>query len=124
MKDIIDYTQKLRNQQEETSGNKTVSSFNSTFTSQTEPTLPLRPSEPQQMAMHRAQTLKELAAPILDQQPLCIDMPQLEVAFELKSGLICLLPTFHGLPGEDTNKHLKEFHVMCSSMKPIGILEE
>ena len=72
------------------------------------------------MAMHRAQTLKELAAPILDQQPLCIDTPQL-VAFELKSGFIRLLPTFHGLSGEDPNKHLKEFHVVCSSMKLLGI---
>ena len=73
------------------------------------------------MAMHRAQTLKELAAPILDQHPLCIDTPQLEVAFELKSGFIRLLLTFHGLSGEDLNKHLKEFHVVCSSVKPLGI---
>ena len=76
------------------------------------------------MAMHRAQTLKELATPILDQQPLCIDMPQLDVPFELKYGFIRLLPTFHGLSGEDPNKHLKEFHVVCSSMKPLGISEE
>ena len=76
------------------------------------------------MALARNQTLKELAAPTLDQQPLCIDMPQLEVAFELKSGMIHLLPTFHGLAGEDPNKHLKEFHVVCSSMKPLGIFVE
>ena len=76
------------------------------------------------MAMHRAQTLKELAGPTLDQQPLCIDMPQLDVAFKLKSGMIRLLPTFHVLSDEDPNKHLKEFHVVCSSMKPLGISEE
>ena len=69
-------------------------------------------------------TLKELMAPDLDQQPLCITYPTLEVNFELKSGLIHLLPTFHGFAGEDPNKHLKEFHVVCSSMKPIGIFEE
>ncbi|RDY13524.1 hypothetical protein CR513_01545, partial [Mucuna pruriens] len=42
---------------------------------------------------------------------------QLEPAqtYELKSGLIHLLPKFHGLAGEDPHKHLKEFHV--------GILE-
>ncbi|XP_062119327.1 uncharacterized protein LOC133833085 [Humulus lupulus] len=56
-------------------------------------------------------TLKELAAPNLDQQPLCIQYPPLDVNFELKSGLIHLLPSFHGLPGEDPNKHLKEFHI-------------
>ena len=27
-------------------------------------------------------------------------------------------------PGEDANKYLKEFHVVCSSMKPASILEE
>ncbi|RDX92503.1 hypothetical protein CR513_25358, partial [Mucuna pruriens] len=31
--------------------------------------------------------------------------------YELKSGLIHLLPKFHGLAGEDPHKHLKEFHV-------------
>ena len=55
---------------------------------------------------------------------MCIDMPQLEVAFELKSGMIHLLPTFHGLAGEDPNKHLKEFHVVCLSMKSVGISVE
>ena len=69
-------------------------------------------------------TLKELAAPDLDQKPLWIQYPQLEVAFELKSGMIHLLPTFHGFVGEDPNKHLKEFHVVCSSMKPTSISKE
>ncbi|RDX90121.1 hypothetical protein CR513_28048, partial [Mucuna pruriens] len=39
------------------------------------------------------------------------------------SGLIHLLPMFHGLASEDPHKHLKEFHVMCSTMRPQGILE-
>ena len=80
-------------------------------------------SEQEDMAANN-RTLKELAAPDLDQQPLCIEYPNLDVAFELKSGMIHLLPTFHGLAGEDPNKHLKEFHVVCSSMKPMGISEE
>ncbi|RDY06828.1 hypothetical protein CR513_09130, partial [Mucuna pruriens] len=42
-------------------------------------------------------TLKELATP--------------DVTYKLKSGLIHLLPKFHGLAGEDPHKHLKEFHV-------------
>ncbi|GJY99792.1 hypothetical protein Tco_0517222 [Tanacetum coccineum] len=37
--------------------------------------------------------------------------------FELKSRLIHLLPTFCGLAGEDPHKHLKEFHVIRSTMK-------
>ena len=38
--------------------------------------------------------------------------------------MIHLLPTFYGFVREDPNKHLKEFHVVCSSMKPTGISEE
>ncbi|GJS80309.1 DNA-directed DNA polymerase, partial [Tanacetum coccineum] len=38
--------------------------------------------------------------------------------------LIHLLPTFHGLAGEDPHKHLKEFHVVCSTMKPREVTEE
>ncbi|RDX70968.1 hypothetical protein CR513_49731, partial [Mucuna pruriens] len=63
-------------------------------------------------------TLKELATPDV-YQPWCIQYPQLEVVqtYELKSGLIHLLPKFHGLVGEDPHKHLKEFHVVCSTMR-------
>ncbi|XP_048229526.1 uncharacterized protein LOC125370008 [Ricinus communis] len=56
-------------------------------------------------------TLKELAAPDLNQQSLCITFPNIAVDFELKSGLIHLLPSFHGCAGEDPHKHLKEFHI-------------
>lgn len=38
--------------------------------------------------------------------------------------MIHLLLTFHGFAGEDLNKYLKEFHVMCLSMKPTVITEE
>ncbi|XP_062155157.1 uncharacterized protein LOC133863203 [Alnus glutinosa] len=71
-------------------------------------------------------TLKELAAPDLNQQPLCITFPTLDATttFKLKSGLIHLLPTFHGLAGEDPHKHLKELHVVCTSMKPTRVTEE
>nr|XP_027067508.1 uncharacterized protein LOC113693131 [Coffea arabica] len=76
--------------------------------------------------MANAQTLRELAAPNLNQQPLCITFPSLNdnTSFELKFGLIHLLPSFHGLPGEEPYKHLQEFDVVCNSMKPPGITEE
>ncbi|RDY03301.1 hypothetical protein CR513_13132, partial [Mucuna pruriens] len=54
-------------------------------------------------------TLKELAIPD---------------TYKLKYGLIHLLPKFHGLVGEDFHKHLKEFHVVCSTMRPQGIPED
>ncbi|RDX69800.1 hypothetical protein CR513_51034, partial [Mucuna pruriens] len=82
-------------------------------------------AEPEQMK-NNDRTLKELATPDVVYQPWCIQYPQLEPAqtYELKSGLIHLLPIFHGLAREDPHKHLKEFHVVCSTMRPQGILED
>ncbi|RDY07761.1 hypothetical protein CR513_08082, partial [Mucuna pruriens] len=70
--------------------------------------------------------MKELTTPDVVYQPWCIQYPQLEPAwtYELKSGLIDLLPKYHGLAGEDPHKHLKEFHVVCSIMGPQGISED
>ncbi|RDX99514.1 hypothetical protein CR513_17425, partial [Mucuna pruriens] len=70
--------------------------------------------------------LKELATLDVVYQPWCIQYPQLEPTqtYELKFGLIHLLPKFHGLAGEDPHKHLKEFHVVCSTMRLQGILED
>ncbi|RDY00598.1 hypothetical protein CR513_16198, partial [Mucuna pruriens] len=67
--------------------------------------------------------LKELVIPDVLHQPWCIQYPQLELAqsYELKFELIHLLPKFHGLVGEDPHKHLKEFHVVYSTMRPQGI---
>ena len=76
------------------------------------------------MANPQNRTLKELAAPDVNYQSLAIQYPQLDADFELKSGLIHLLPKFNGLAGEDPHKHLKEFHVVCSTMKPHGIEED
>ena len=75
------------------------------------------------MAAANNRTLKQLATLDLDQQPLCIQYPNVEVAFELKFGLIHLIPTFYGFAGENPNKHLKEFHVLCSSVRPTGSLK-
>ncbi|RDX63170.1 hypothetical protein CR513_58431, partial [Mucuna pruriens] len=59
-------------------------------------------------------TLKELATPDLEQAK----------SYKLKSRLIHLLPKFHGLASEDPHKDLKEFHMVCSTMRPHGILED
>jgi hypothetical protein len=75
------------------------------------------------MAVVRQQTLKELATPNVENQPLCINIDN-NVNFELKSGFIHLLPTFNGLIGEDPHTHLKEFHMVCIGMKPNGVDEE
>jgi len=75
------------------------------------------------MVVARQKTLKELAAPNVENQPLCININN-NVNFELKSGFIHLLPTFDGLAGEDPHTHLKEFHMVCVGMKPNGVDEE
>lgn len=54
-------------------------------------------------------TLRQLVAPDVNYNGLCIEYDVVVVPFELKSGLIHLLPKFSGLVGEDPHKHLKEF---------------
>ncbi|KAF1866043.1 hypothetical protein Lal_00013479 [Lupinus albus] len=41
-----------------------------------------------------------------------------DVPYVLKTRLVHLLHEFHGVAGEDPHKHLKEFHVVFSTMKP------
>ncbi|XP_074318610.1 uncharacterized protein LOC141655428 [Silene latifolia] len=71
-------------------------------------------------------TLKELTAPNLVVQPLCITFPALDdgVTFELKSGLIHQLPSFSGTSIEDPNKHLSDFRIVCTGMKPVDVTDE
>ena len=75
------------------------------------------------MVVARQQTLKELVAPNVENQLLCINIDS-NVNFELKSGFIHLLPTFNGLAGEDPHTHVKEFHMVFVGMKPNGVEEK
>jgi len=75
------------------------------------------------MAVARQQTLKELATPNVENQPLCINFDN-NANFELKSGFIHLFPIFNGLAGEDPHTYLKEFHMVCVGMKPNEVDEE
>ena len=72
------------------------------------------------------QILRELAAPNLNQQSLCITFLDFaeNVTFELISRLIHLPSNFQGLLGEEPHKHLHEFIVVCTSMKSPGVIEE
>lgn len=38
--------------------------------------------------------------------------------------MIHLLPTFHGFTSKDPHKNLKEFYIVCSTMKPQGVTRE
>ncbi len=63
--------------------------------------------------MERAQptrALKEYSIPTLSNTPSCIIVPKVEAnSFELKSGMIHLLPSFYGKSNEDPNMHILEF---------------
>ena len=72
----------------------------------------------------RERTLREMAAPDFTYESLCIQYPDEDVPYVLKTGLIHLLPKFHCLAGEDPHKHLKEFHIVCSTMKPPDVQED
>ncbi|CAJ2663828.1 unnamed protein product [Trifolium pratense] len=75
--------------------------------------------------MAEKRTLRQLAAPDVNYNDLCIQYTDVDIPFELKSGLIHLLPKFHGLAGEGPHKHLKEFQVVCSTpLRPEGITED
>ena len=71
----------------------------------------------------RERTLWEMAAPDFTYESLCIQYPDEDVPYVLKIGLIHLLPKFHGLAGEDPHKHMKEFHIVRSTMKPPDVQE-
>ena len=72
----------------------------------------------------REKTLRELVEPDEDRRPLCIVIPPTTQPFELKLGLIHLLSIFKGSSEEDPHKHLKDFHMVCDSMRLHGISEE
>ncbi|KAJ9553458.1 hypothetical protein OSB04_017503 [Centaurea solstitialis] len=69
-------------------------------------------------------TLRELETHDVAQVPICIRYPQGNDNFILKTGLVHVLPSYHGLENEYPNKHLKEFHVVCLSMKPHEVTED
>ena len=83
-------------------------------------------SETEEIMANANPTLKELSTPDINHQSLCIEYPPLDANtnFELKSGFIQLLPTYHGLFGEDPHKHLKEFHIICAIFRPQGVSED
>ena len=63
------------------------------------------------------QTMRQMGTINVAQQPLCIDFPEVE-NLEIKTGLINLLPTFHGLENEDPHKFLKDLHLACMARAP------
>ena len=71
-------------------------------------------------------TLESLTAPNLGQQTRAVQFPALKegVKFELKAGVIRLLPKFSGTSKEDPIQHLDEFQEVCTIVKPSDITDE
>ncbi|XP_043807665.1 uncharacterized protein LOC122722077 [Manihot esculenta] len=87
----------------------------------TEETSSSTPTEP---SIDTNQSDNMAAATAAEEQPLCITYPILNAPLELRTGMIHMLPKFQGLENEDPHLHLKEFYVVCSSMRPQGITDE
>ncbi|CAL8175219.1 unnamed protein product [Prunus armeniaca] len=69
--------------------------------------------------------LREFSIPKVTDQPSCIVYPQLTVdRFELKSGMIHLLPTYYGNTTEDPYMHIKQFFEICVTIKIHGLHDE
>ncbi|CAL8988235.1 unnamed protein product, partial [Prunus brigantina] len=67
----------------------------------------------------------EFSIPKVTDQPSCIVYPQLTVdRFELKSGMIHLLPTYYGNTTEDPYMHIKQFFEICATIKIQGLDDE
>ena len=69
-------------------------------------------------------TLRELAAPNLETQPMSITYAVLNKPLKLNSGFINLLSKFHGLAGENPYRHISEFLITYSAMVLEGIPED
>ena len=72
----------------------------------------------------RAMTLKEYMNPTRSTQPSCITLPPTIANFELKSGMIQMLPVFRGLAIENTYQHVREFEDICVTMRFKNMTED
>ncbi|KAK8976403.1 hypothetical protein V6N11_013539 [Hibiscus sabdariffa] len=96
------FTVKLFEKKKETTSTTNEESTDSSHPTDADPT-PI--PEPTRTTI-ADQSIRELAAAPAVQQPICITFPQGDTPFQLKTSLIHLLPTFHGLPSESPHKHL------------------
>ncbi|XP_057790954.1 uncharacterized protein LOC131008070 [Salvia miltiorrhiza] len=56
--------------------------------------------------------------------PLCIVLPTINQNAEIKPDFIQVLPKFGDLPGESAHKHLAEFDLVCTTLRPQGFTED
>ena len=61
-------------------------------------------------------TLCDYLQPTRTSTPSCMVIPSTGGTFDIKPGIIQLLPKFHGLDSESPYLHLKEFDEVCSTL--------
>ena len=67
---------------------------------------------------NKVKALRDYSAPVQFNAPSCIVLPATTAShFELKPGVIQLLPSFYGLDKEDPYHHVKEFLDICSTFR-------
>ncbi len=69
-------------------------------------------------------TLRDYLQPTRTSTPSCMVIPSAAGAFDMKPGIIQLLPKFHGLDSESPYLHLKEFDEVCSTLHFNDVTEE
>ena len=69
-------------------------------------------------------TLRDYLQPTRTNTPSYIVIPSTAGNFDMKLGIIQLLPKFHGLESESSYLYLKEFDEVCSTLHFNNISEE
>ena len=72
----------------------------------------------------RARSLREYLQPTRTTTPSCMVVPPNVGNFEIKPGVIQLLPKFHGLDSESAYSHLREFEEVCATLRFNNIGED
>uniref|UniRef100_A0A2N9GKN7 Retrotransposon gag domain-containing protein n=1 Tax=Fagus sylvatica TaxID=28930 RepID=A0A2N9GKN7_FAGSY len=69
-------------------------------------------------------TLRDYLQPTRASTPSCIVFPNVVGNFEMKPGVIQLLPKFHGLDSENPYLHLKEFDEVCATLQYNNVTDD
>ena len=72
----------------------------------------------------RMSTVRKLAAPNLETQPMSVTYAESDKPLKLNSEFINLLPKFHGLDSDDTYCYISKFLIIYSAMVTEGIPED
>ncbi len=68
------------------------------------------------MAEEEGRTLRQLVFPTnMNLRPMGITLPAITGSWELKASFIQILPKYHGMTGEDPQRHIQDFEMVCQT---------